>query len=198
MNMKKNQLIITLIIFFLVSCTKEEIIQKKQTIYIQEFIKKALPSKFTGSANYKDKNGNTISFYSNGGYYNSPRYKNDPNPFEFIEKYKWEMKNSADSNFTHKIFIDSNGVSPIYVTFKLRHKNAPDSNYDFRHYIRPKDSVYNTTGHQFYKTYSINGKLFNNCYEIIMINSTKKLIYSQTEGVLYFDAAFGQNFTLNQ
>lgn len=196
--MKKNQLIFTLIIFFLVSCSKEEIVQKKETIYIQEFVKNALPNKLSGTVNYKDKNGNAISFYTNGSYYNSPRYKNDPNPFEFIEKYNWELKNSADSNFTHKIFIDSNGVSPIYVTFKLRHKNAPDSNYDFRHYSRPKDSVYNTLGHQFYKTYKIGTKEFQNCFEIINLNTNKKLIYSHTEGILYFEAAFGQNFTINQ
>lgn len=197
-NMKKNQWIFTLIIFFLMACSKEEIIQKKQFIYIQEFIKSALPNKLSGTVNYKDKNGNAISFYANGSYYNSPRYKNDPNPFEFIEKYKWEYKNSADNNYTHKIEIDSIGYSPFYITFRLRHTNAPDSIYEFRHYIQPKDSIYNTLGHQFYKTYRIGTKEFQNCFEIINLSINKKFVYSHTQGILYFEAAFGQNFTINQ
>jgi len=184
-------------LFLALSCSKEEIKNIEILLPIHSNVKKSLPSKFKTTIQYKDKAGRIIDFYADGQYYKSPQYKKDVNPFEFREYFKWELKDvSVNSLNVNRIVIDSSRVSINGFTFYVYSSKYSDSSFFFSHLILPKDSVYQSNSQIFYKNYTVGGKSYSNCYELYDGRRTKRMIYNYTEGILYFEAAGGESFSI--
>ena len=201
MNRKKKVILIAFtILILLLSCSKEPI--KEFTTYtLPEYVKKALPTEVKGEIKYQAKI-KTLKFSIEGGFIKIPSFGNSTT-VDFSESFYWALKYSE--NGVNKIIasIDTLKFPRTFLLFTVVNTSysSRDSIYNYVHIPLPADSVLNYSNHKFYSKLIINNREYKNCFEIYgggIYKATKlnKLIYNYTDGILYFDAAGGESFTI--
>jgi hypothetical protein len=190
---------------FIIACGKEEIAMDFTTSTIPEFIKKSLMHGNKNTVKYSGTSLGNISMDIEEGFFKSPTF-NTKKPVDYTEKYAWKMTYSTPSLYDYlTVRVDTVFGNSTRIAFLVYFSNEPiDSTYTYFHYPLPGDSVYQSNLHKFHKVYRLGSKDYYNCYELVggsskdfIPNNKNKLIFNTKDGIIYFEAAYGEKITIN-